>query len=96
MPEISRDGVIRRPDDSSKVLVRLTNGPLGAEERHALARSLVRLLPVVATNCRIGRRRRLRTGFWSTERSQVEAESSGRLEVAGAKKRIGGARLRAR
>jgi hypothetical protein len=44
----------RRLDDASKeVLERLTNGRLAADERHALARSLVRLLPVVATTCRI-------------------------------------------
>jgi len=41
--------MIRRLDEVSKqVHDRLENGPLTAEERHALATSLGRLLPVVA------------------------------------------------
>ena len=46
---MSRGEMIRRLDDVSKeVHARLENGPLTADERHALAASLVRLLPRVA------------------------------------------------
>lgn len=41
--------MIRNLDAASKeVLERLTNGTLEADERHALARSLIRLLPLIA------------------------------------------------
>jgi hypothetical protein len=50
MPEMSRGDAIRRLDAISKqVHDRLTTGPsFLAIERHALARSLTRLLPVIA------------------------------------------------
>jgi hypothetical protein len=48
-PDMSRGEMIRRLDEVSKrVLEQMDNGPLTAEERHALATSLVRLLPIVA------------------------------------------------
>jgi hypothetical protein len=50
MPEMSLDDATRRLDALSKELQeRLTTGPpFLATERHALARSLTRLLPVIA------------------------------------------------
>jgi hypothetical protein len=47
--DMSRGEMIRRLDEVSKrVLEQMNNGPLTAEERHGLATSLVRLLPIVA------------------------------------------------
>ncbi len=47
--EMSRGEMIRRLDELSKqVHEQLDNGPLTADERHALATSLLRLLPIVA------------------------------------------------
>jgi hypothetical protein len=47
--EMSRGEMIRRLDEVSRhVHDQLENGPLTSEERHALAASLGRLLPVVA------------------------------------------------
>jgi hypothetical protein len=46
---MSRGEMIRRLDDASRdVHERLENGPLTPDERHALATTLTRLLPVVA------------------------------------------------
>ena len=46
---MSRGEMIRRLDDASRdVHDRLENGPLSADERHALAATLTRLLPLVA------------------------------------------------
>ena len=96
MPEISRDEMIRRLDDASKdVLERLTNGPLGAEERHALARSLVRLLPVVADDLQDREQKKAADKLLEhLRRWEVEAESSERLDVVDAKKRAGEATAR--
>jgi hypothetical protein len=89
MPEMGRGEMIRRLDEASKeVLARLTNGPLGDEERHALARSLVRLLPLVADDLQDQEDKEAagklleHLGRW-----QVEAESSERLDVSEAKDR---------
>jgi len=89
MPEMGRGEMIRRLDEASKeVLERLTNGPLGDEERHALARSLVRLLPLVADDLQDQEDKEAagklleHLGRW-----QVEAESSERLDVSEAKDR---------
>jgi hypothetical protein len=49
MDEMSRGEMIRRLDEISHVVHdQLANGPLTADERHRLAASLARLLPVVA------------------------------------------------
>jgi hypothetical protein len=90
MPEMSRGEMIRRLDDASKeVLRRLTNGPLGDDERHALARSLVRLLPLVADDLQDQEDKEAASKLLEhLERWDVEARSSGRLDVADAKKRI--------
>jgi len=49
MSEMSRGEMIRRLDDAFvEVRDHLANGPLSTEERHALATSLSRLLPIVA------------------------------------------------
>jgi hypothetical protein len=89
MPEISRDEMIRRLDDASKdVLERLTNGPLGAEERHALARSLVRLLPVVADDLEGWEEKKAADKLLEhLQRWEVEAKSSRRLDVVDAESR---------
>jgi hypothetical protein len=90
MAEMSRGEMIRRLDDASKeVLKRLTNGPLGDDERHALARSLVRLLPLVADDLQDQEDKEAASKLLEhLERWDVEARSSGRLDVADAKKRI--------
>ena len=47
--DMSRGEMIRRLDEVSKqVHEQLDNGPLTPDERHALATSLARLLPIVA------------------------------------------------
>ena len=49
MNEMGRGEMIRRLDDASReVREQLTNGPLTPDERHSLAASLERLLPLVA------------------------------------------------
>jgi hypothetical protein len=49
MSEMSRGEMIRRLDEAARdVHDHLANGPLTADERHALAESLSRLLPIVA------------------------------------------------
>jgi hypothetical protein len=49
MTEMGRGEMIRRLDEITKeVHDHLSNGPLTPEERHTLAASLARLLPVVA------------------------------------------------
>ena len=46
---MSRGEMIRRLDDASReVHERLENGPLSPDERHLLAATLTRLLPMVA------------------------------------------------
>jgi hypothetical protein len=46
---MSRDEMIRRLDDASRdVHEQLENGPPSPDERHALAATLTRLLPLVA------------------------------------------------
>ena len=46
---MSRGEMIRRLDDASReVHERLENGPLSTDERHVLAATLTRLLPLVA------------------------------------------------
>jgi hypothetical protein len=46
---MSRGEMIRRLDDASReVHERLDNGPLSPDERHVLAATLTRLLPMVA------------------------------------------------
>lgn len=48
-PRMGRGEMIRRLDEASQEIEhRLSNGPLTADERHALADSLKRLLPAVA------------------------------------------------
>jgi hypothetical protein len=48
---MNRGEMIRRLDDASRdVHERLENGPLSAEERHVLAATLTRLLPLVANS----------------------------------------------
>jgi hypothetical protein len=82
MPEISRDQIRRLDDASKEVLERLMNGPLGAEERHASARSLVRLLPLVADDLQDREQKKAADKrLEHLQRCQVEAESSGRLDV---------------
>jgi hypothetical protein len=67
MPEMIRGEMIRNLDDAAKeVLERLTNGPLEAEERHALARSLVRLLPLVADDLQDQEDKETATSWGST------------------------------
>ena len=89
MSEMSRGEMIRRLDDASKeVLERLTNGPLGDEERHGLARSLVRLLPLVADDLQDQEDKQAASNLLQhLERWQVEAKSSGRLDKSEAKDR---------
>ena len=69
-----------------QVLERLTNGSLEAEERHALARTLIRLLPLVADDLQnqedIESATRLAKHL---KRWDVEAEAAQRLDVAEAK-----------
>ena len=65
-----------------------TYGPLLPKERHALARSLVRLLPVVADDLQDRDQKNAADKLLEhLRRWEVEAESSGRLDVADAKKR---------
>ena len=89
MPEMSRGEMVRNLDAASKeVLERLTNGSLEAEERHALARTLIRLLPLVADDLQnqedIESATRLAKHL---KRWDVEAEAAQRLDVAEAKDR---------
>jgi len=89
MPEMSRGEMVRNLDAASKeVLERLTNGSLEAEERHALARSLVRLLPLVADDLQDQEDKETATKLGQhLDRWKVEAESAERLDVAEAKDR---------
>ncbi len=89
MAEMSRGEMIRRLDEASKeVLERLTNGPLGDDERHALARSLVRLLPLVADDLQDQEDKEAASKFLQhLQRWQVEAVSSERLDVSEARDR---------
>jgi hypothetical protein len=88
-PEMSRGEMIRRLDAASKqVLKQLTNGPLGAEERHALARMLIRLLPLVADDLQDQEDRDAATTLLAhMNRWAVEAQSSGRLDISEAKEK---------
>jgi hypothetical protein len=90
MPEMSRGEMIRQLDDASKeVLERLTNGPLGDDERHALARSLIRLLPLVADDLQDQEDKEAAGKLMEhLQRWEIEARSAGRLDVADAKQRI--------
>jgi hypothetical protein len=89
MTEMSRGEMIRRLDEASKeVLERLTNGPLGDDERHALARSLVRLLPLVADDLQDQEDGEAASKLLQhLERWQVEAVSSERLDASEARDR---------
>jgi hypothetical protein len=86
-PEMNRGEMIRRLDAASKeVLKQLTNGPLNADERHALARMLIRLLPLVADDLQDQEDRDAATKLVAhLDRWAVEAQSSGRLDVSEAK-----------
>jgi hypothetical protein len=89
MPEMSRGEMVRNLDAASKeVLERLTNGSLEAEERHALARTLIRLLPLVDDDLQdqedIESATRLSKHL---KRWDVEAEAAQRLDIAEAKDR---------
>ncbi len=90
MSEMSRGEMIRRLDEASKeVLERLTNGPLHDDERHALARSLVRLLPLVADDLQAQEDKEAATNLSQhIDRWKVEAESTERLDVSEAKHRM--------
>jgi hypothetical protein len=71
-----------------EVLERLTNGPLGDDERHALARTLVRLLPLVADDLQNQEDQEAAIKLLQhADRWQVEAESSDRLDASEAKDR---------
>jgi hypothetical protein len=89
MPEMGRGEMIRRLDAASKeVLERLTNGPLHDDERHALARSLIRLLPLVADDLQDQVDKESATKLVEhLERWDVEARSAQRLDVSEAKDR---------
>jgi hypothetical protein len=89
MPEMSRGAMIRSLDAVSKeVLERLTNGALEAEERHALARSLVRLLPLIADDLQEQEDKDAASKLVDhVARWDVEAESSQRLDESEAKDR---------
>jgi hypothetical protein len=89
MPEMGRGEMIRRLDEASlEVLERLTNGPLGDDERHALARTLVRLLPLVADDLQNQEDQEAAVKLLQhADRWHVEAESSDRLDVSEAKDR---------
>jgi hypothetical protein len=86
-PEMSRGEMIRRLDAAStEVLTQLTNGPLGPEERHALARLLIRLLPTVADDLQDQEDRDAASKLLAhLDRWEVEAESAGRLDISEAK-----------
>jgi hypothetical protein len=88
-PEMNRGEMIRRLDAASKeVLKQLTNGPLGAEERHALARMLIRLLPLVADDLQNQEDRDAAAKLVAhIDRWAVEAQSSGRLDISEAKEK---------
>lgn len=89
MPEMSRGEMIRRLDAVSKeVLERLTNGPLGDDERHALARSLIRLLPLIADDLQEQEDKQAASRLAEhTERWDVEAKASQRLDASEARTR---------
>ena len=89
MPEMSRGAMIRNLDAASKeVLERLTNGTLEADERHALARSLIRLLPLIADDLQVQEDKEAASKLVEhIERWDVEAEAAQRLDVAEAKDR---------
>jgi hypothetical protein len=89
MPEMTRGEMIRRLDEASKdVLEQLTNGPLADDERHALARSLVRLLPLVADDLQDQEDTQAATKLLQhIGRWQVDPESTQRPDVSGAKDR---------
>jgi hypothetical protein len=89
MPEMSRGEMIRSLDSVSKeVLEQLTNGSLEAEERHALARSLIRLLPLIADDLQEQEDKEAASKLVEhVERWDVEARSSRRLDEAEAKDR---------
>jgi hypothetical protein len=89
MPEMSRGEMIRNLDEVSKeVLERLTNGSVGAEERHALARSLIRLLPLIADDLQEQEDKEAASKLIEhVERWDVEARSSRRLDESEAKDR---------
>ena len=90
MPEMSRGAMIRNLDAASKeVLERLTNGPLEPEERHALARRLIRLLPLVADDLQ-DQEDKVAAGKLVDHlaRWDVEAQASERLDVSEAKYRF--------
>ena len=89
MPEMSRGEMIRSLDSVSKeVLERLTNGALEAEERHALARSLIRLLPLIADDLQDQEDKAAATKLAEhLERWDVEAEASQRLDESEARDR---------
>jgi hypothetical protein len=89
MSEMNRGEMIRRLDEASKeVLKRLTNGPVGDEERHALARMLVRLLPLVADDLQDEEDKDAANKLLNhLNRWQVEAEAAGRLDASEAKDR---------
>ncbi len=95
IPEMSRGEMIRRLDAASKeVRKQLTNGPLGAEERHALARMLIRLLPLVADDLQNQEDRDAATKLVAhLDRWAVEAQSSGRLDVSEAKDKLHAKRI---
>jgi hypothetical protein len=89
MPEMSRGEMIRNLDAASKeVLERLTNGTLEPEERHALARSLIRLLPLIADDLQEQEDKEAAAKLVEhLARWDVEARSSQRLAVSEAKDR---------
>jgi hypothetical protein len=76
-------------DEASKeVLERLANGPLGDDQRHALARQLVTLLPLVADDLQAQEDMKAATNLLRhLERWEIEAKSSGRLDVSEAEDR---------
>jgi hypothetical protein len=89
MSEMSRGEMIRGLDAvSAEVLERLTNGTLEATERHALARSLIRLLPLIADD--LQEREDMEAALKLVEhnaRWDVEAKASQRLDESEAKDR---------
>jgi hypothetical protein len=89
MPEMSRGEMIRNLDAASKeVLERLTNGTLEADERHALARSLIRLLPLIADDLQEQEDKQAASKLVEhVARWDVEARAAQRLDESEAKDR---------
>lgn len=89
MPEMTRGEMIRNLDAASEeVLERLTNGALESDERHALARSLIRLLPLIADDLQEQEDKQAASKLVEhLARWDVEARATQRLAISEAKDR---------